>query len=411
VSSESTKKCALLLDFENIILGLENDVLAGDHGFSIEEIVRYAEDEYGPVVYRKAFADWGNPKFRAYAVELQRAGVEMQHVVRTGMNSKNAADMFLTIHALDSLRAFPDVEVFILGTGDGDFLPLLTRLRAAGRRVVVIGTRGTTAETLLQNSDDFVCYVQGGLYRVPRLHGPLSELRRTVSDILSEHDGIIPVNRMVGMLRQKNPKLLPDGISVDEAGRFIEAVVPDAIVRQRGRTRVIEHVSSVQAASNLLELSFEEYMQQTRGFLSDATRREELLGDLFGILKTRGEDGLTLGELRSLVDPEEEITDKEWFGTIFSLTCGGCVWEDPATSTLPSAARQVQIYRGVETFEEFRSRYYTSLLYRAYSERPDINAEICSKLLFPDDPDSYVSFFEEILERLSERKNAGSPAS
>ena len=182
VTTDTVKKCALLLDFENLILGLENDVLAGDHTFSISEILRYAEQAYGPVVYRKAFADWGNSKFRAYAVELQRAGVEMQHVVRTGMNNKNAADMFLTIHALDSLRAYPDIEVFILGTGDGDFLPLLARLRAAGRRTVVLGTRGTTAETLLQNCDEFVCYVQGGLFRVPRLNVPLGTFRRAVDD-------------------------------------------------------------------------------------------------------------------------------------------------------------------------------------------------------------------------------------
>ena len=58
------------MDFENLILGLDNNGVGIENPFSIADVIGYLEDTYGPVIYRKAFADWGNSKFRRYAMEL-----------------------------------------------------------------------------------------------------------------------------------------------------------------------------------------------------------------------------------------------------------------------------------------------------------------------------------------------------
>ena len=103
---------ALLMDFENLIIGLENNDPTEEKPFSILAVIQYLESHYGTVIYRKAFADWSNAKFRKYAMELSRAGVEMQHVVRSGYNSKNASDTHLVIQAMDCMLHHPLINRF-----------------------------------------------------------------------------------------------------------------------------------------------------------------------------------------------------------------------------------------------------------------------------------------------------------
>ena len=52
-------------------------------------------------------------------------------------SAKNAADMFLVIQAMDCMLTYPDIDVFVIVTGDGDFMPLpggwAAALLSAGR--------------------------------------------------------------------------------------------------------------------------------------------------------------------------------------------------------------------------------------------------------------------------------------
>ncbi len=413
----SRSRLALLMDFENLILGLDNNGVGLENPFSIADIIGYLEDTYGPVIYRKAFADWGNSKFRRFAVELQRMGVEMQHVVRTGINAKNAADMFLVIQAMDCMLTYPDIDVFVIVTGDGDFMPLLTKLRAAGKRSIVLATRGAIAGTLVENADEFLCYGPDGLFPVPQFHGNTVGLRRTIREILQTAGGPMSLGKLESAIRRQLPDVLPAKMPEQQLLHFLQALVPGIAVQTRGRQASVELREGGEAeapapangnngaVAQKIE-DFGEYMRNTRGFIADPIRREEVIEDVYGILKTRGEDGLTIGELRDLVDPDAEIEDSEWFGTVFSMTCGGCVWEDPSTGNQPSVNRQIRLYRGVDSLEEFRIRYYASLFYKAYGERDDISAKACSELLFPNRAEEQLEFFETVLERLSERHSS-----
>ncbi len=403
-------KLALLMDFENLVLGIENDI-GNESCFSIDAIIRHLEEEHGPVIYRKAFADWGKPTFGKYARDLQHAGVEMQHVVRVGYNSKNAADMFLVIHAMDCMLTYPDIDVFVLVTGDADFLPLITKLRAAGKKTVVVGTQGAIAGTLMENCDEFMCYTPEGLLPVPRIRCNLTHFKRAVHDILDRAGGNMTLSRLSGMLLHEMPDALPEDSSPEDLVRFLRVFFPAVSISRKGRHFTVSLSAERQAApaeeNDLPQLSFADYMRATRGFIQDPDQRDAVIQDIFATLKARGDDGLTAGELRELVDPEGLIPDKDWFGTVFSMTCGGCIWEDPATANRPGAYRHMRLYRGAEDGEEFRTRYYTSLFYKAFSERPDITPDACSELLFPETAEEHRAFFEQVLERLRERRTAG----
>ena len=59
-----------------------------------------------------------------------------------------------------------DVDVFVIGTGDGDFVPLIKRLRREGKRVEVAAFRASTDEALIAAADAFVAL--DGRFRLNR---------------------------------------------------------------------------------------------------------------------------------------------------------------------------------------------------------------------------------------------------
>lgn len=57
--------------------------------------------------------------------------------------------------AIDALRTAPNVDVVVLVTGDGDFVPLVRQLKMMGKRVEVIGFTKSSAPDLREAADRF----------------------------------------------------------------------------------------------------------------------------------------------------------------------------------------------------------------------------------------------------------------
>ena len=141
-----TKQIAMLMDFENLVIGIENNDPEQKKIFSAKGIIDYLQKEYGRVVFRKAFADWSNTKFRKYTSDMVRAGIEMYHIVRGNYN-KSYAESHMVIQAMDCLIRNPSIDTFVLCTGDADFLPLISHLKSTGRTVIGLGTVARRSES------------------------------------------------------------------------------------------------------------------------------------------------------------------------------------------------------------------------------------------------------------------------
>jgi NYN domain len=66
--------------------------------------------------------------------------------------------VMLAVECSDFLHTHPQVDTYVLVTGDGDFIPLVTLLRSRGKRVVVIGVSEATSYHLIESADDFISY-------------------------------------------------------------------------------------------------------------------------------------------------------------------------------------------------------------------------------------------------------------
>jgi len=90
---------------------------------------------------QKAYADWMlqvNRNLRSYIMQI---GIEPVQIFNTNQNDKvkNAADVSLIIDAVELLARHPEVENYVIASGDGIFAFLAKKLHEYGKRVIGCG--------------------------------------------------------------------------------------------------------------------------------------------------------------------------------------------------------------------------------------------------------------------------------
>lgn len=157
---ENRADVAVFFDFENIAYSLRQEF---NENPNFEALMDRCQ-EYGRVVMARAYANWS--RHTPVIPPLQASGFDPVYVPSYFYNNqetvtrKNAVDIHLAIEAIELVHARPHVSVFIILTGDKDFIPLANALRRYGKQVVALGVKGTTSPYLQQAVDDFIFYHQ-----------------------------------------------------------------------------------------------------------------------------------------------------------------------------------------------------------------------------------------------------------
>jgi uncharacterized protein (TIGR00288 family) len=142
-STDETPRIALFIDFDNGQLDITR--------------VLNALRERGIIILKKAYGDWG--KFQQFRKVLAENGVDL--VERPSIyagGDKNGADIQLAVDALEACLTNPHIDVFAVVSGDSDFLPLISRLQAYNKKVVIVGMRKTTSAVVMRNCNEYLAY-------------------------------------------------------------------------------------------------------------------------------------------------------------------------------------------------------------------------------------------------------------
>jgi len=149
---------AVLIDYENVHWSLKNT-----YGFCLEpsrlvDGIRSLAHRNGHVVLMLAYADFDHPEFKGLQTELQRRSVEPRHVYSVNSEDdrrKNAADIELSLDALELVYTREDIDHYCLVCGDRDMIQVIKKLHTRRKQVHVIGVERTTSKDLKQFADTF----------------------------------------------------------------------------------------------------------------------------------------------------------------------------------------------------------------------------------------------------------------
>ena len=177
--SQEDQKLALFIDIDNVIIGLRE---SGHPKFDVKLLISRLLDK-GKIVIKKAYADWS--RYAEYKRAFHESAFELIDIPQHKMTGKNSADIRMVVDAMDLASNKDHITTFVIGSGDSDFSPLVSKLKENNKTVLGFGVKGSTSELLIENCDEFIYYedLVREQVKVPAFAG-LSEKNREVFALL-----------------------------------------------------------------------------------------------------------------------------------------------------------------------------------------------------------------------------------
>ena len=136
------RNVAVFIDMENLFGGAKGDVTSVPIGAIVADVERLVRDlgvgSLNALV--RAYANWGRADMALSRRELFANGVEPVQIFSFNQDVKNAADIEMVVDILAVATESPWVDVFVIVSGDGGFVPLIRRLHTLGKYAIVVAT-------------------------------------------------------------------------------------------------------------------------------------------------------------------------------------------------------------------------------------------------------------------------------
>ena len=215
----------ILYDIENLTRGNKNPVF----NFSLKSITEQVKTLNGVerIANQCAYADWSNPRFRALKSELQKLGIEAIQIFGFS-NQKNAADIQLTIDAVELIHRSPSLQVFVIVSGDGAFASLAKKLHEYGKTVIGCAYKKQTNHIFESVCDNFIWV---NIQQVDeKVNNNSKEGDR--SHILTDEGGVLDFIRndkaCSNMFKNNG------GINLGQIGKILKDKIPEFDYKKRG---------------------------------------------------------------------------------------------------------------------------------------------------------------------------------
>jgi uncharacterized protein (TIGR00288 family) len=218
---------ALLIDFDNVTLGIRSDLTKELRTLLGSAIIK------GKVAVQRAYADWR--RYPQYIVPLSESSIDLIFAPAFGTNKKNATDIRLAVDAIELVFTRPEIGTFILLSGDSDFSSLVIKLKEYGKYVIGVGIRESASDLLIQNCDEYFSYSDlAGLTRevdVPSVQRDPWELVVEAVDQMARNGDVMRSDRLKQVMQQIDPNFDEKNAGFNRFSKFITEVGNRGLVR------------------------------------------------------------------------------------------------------------------------------------------------------------------------------------
>ena len=190
VTQPEAPNAALLIDFDNVTMGMRSDLSKELKNLLNSDIIK------GKVTVQRAYADWR--RYPQYIVPLSENSVDLIFAPAYGSSKKNATDIRMAIDGMELVFIRPEIGTYILLTGDSDFSSLVLKLKEYGKYVIGVGIQESSSDILVQNCDEYYSYTA------------LTGLRKTTDSTDKPVDPWVLVEEAVRKMASRNDVMRSD---------------------------------------------------------------------------------------------------------------------------------------------------------------------------------------------------------
>jgi len=221
------RNAALLIDFDNITLGVRSDL-----GKELKTLLN-AQIFRGKVAVRRAYADWR--RYPNYVVPLTEASIDLIFAPAYGTSKKNATDLRMAVDAIELAFMRPEIGTYILLTGDSDFSSCVIKLKEYGKYVIGVGMRDSSSDLLIQNCDEYYSYhALSGLMREgeqsARREDPWLLVRKAVAKMASAGDSM-RTDRLKQVMIDLDPGFDEKDEGYSKFSKFVQVASEKGLIR------------------------------------------------------------------------------------------------------------------------------------------------------------------------------------
>ena len=136
----------MFVDAENVTSWIKHDGITS----LIDELI-----QLGQIIVRRAYGVWSRPQLAMHQAAINQQGFELIHCYHP-ITGKNTADIQMTVDVIECAWQLPNINCFVLVTGDSDFSPVFRRLREMDKEVIGVGRSSTLSECVKTSCSRFI---------------------------------------------------------------------------------------------------------------------------------------------------------------------------------------------------------------------------------------------------------------
>jgi uncharacterized protein (TIGR00288 family) len=217
---------ALLIDFDNVTLGIRSDLTKELRTLLNSDIIK------GKVAVQRAYADWR--RYPQYIVPLSESSIDLIFAPAFGTAKKNATDIRLAIDAIELVFTRPEIGTVILLSGDSDFSSLVIKLKEYGKYVIGVGIRESASDLLIQNCDEYYSYSDlAGLTRevdTPSIQRDPWELVVEAVQRMAQHADVMRSDRLKQVMQQIDSNFDEKNAGFNRFSKFVQEAANRGLV-------------------------------------------------------------------------------------------------------------------------------------------------------------------------------------